>query len=562
MNRPVAALLIAFSSAAFADDPKPAFEAADIHASPKSTMPFGRTSPVRAGRYEIKQATMVDLIRFAYGFDADKIVGGPNWLELDRFDVVGKVPEGSTPENHKLMLQSLLADRFKLAHHEETRPLPTYSLVLGKKHQLKEPGGSEETGCKPQSSSAGAPAEGGSVIRLMTTTSAGGPPVQINLGPGMVITYHCRNVSMADFAAGLRTMMGANLGPNPVRDETGLAGKWNFDLRYSMALMGPMMPEGGERISVATAIEKQLGLKLEEKPIPTKVLVVDRVNRDPGANPPQTAEALPPLPVPTEFEVASVKLADPGAPMGGRFQMQPGGRLVITGMPLRFLIDRAFNNPASDQVVGAPPFDMASRYDILAKLPAESALAATGQMDMEAMAPLLLKLLVDRFKLKYHTEEKPVTAYTLLAGRPKMKKADPASRISCKNANAPAGAPPGSRMLTCQNVTMAQFAERLHRLTPDMTWPVEDATGLEGGWDLSIVFSMRPMAMMMMGAGRPPDAAGGGGGGSAVPTAPEPVGGQTIFEAIEKQLGLKLEKRQRNASVIVIDHIEPRPTEN
>jgi uncharacterized protein (TIGR03435 family) len=269
---------------------------------------------------------------------------------------------------------------------------------------------------------------------------------------------------------------------------------------------------------------------------------------------------LPPLPAPTEFEVASVKQTDPGAPMGGRFQMQPGGRLVASGMPLRFFIDRAFNVMTPDMVTGVPQSAQMERYDINAKLPAETALAASGPGEMEALAPLLLKLLEDRFKLKYHKEDRPVSAYTLVAGKPKMKKADPASRISCKTPPAPPGAPPGSRVLTCQNVTMEQFAERLHRLTPDMSWPVIDATGLEGGWDLSLVFSMRPM--MMGGPMRPPDSAAGGGAAGAVPTAADPIPGQTLFEAIEKQLGLKLEKRPRTASVIVIDHIESKPTEN
>jgi uncharacterized protein (TIGR03435 family) len=113
--------------------------------------------------------------------------------------------------------------------------------------------------------------------------------------------------------------------------------------------------------------------------------------------------------------------------------------------------------------------------------------------------------------------------------------------------------------LVCQNVTMEQFAERLQRLTPDLTWPVIDATGLEGGWDLTLTFSMRPMAMMMGGPMRPPDGAAPAG---AVPTAADPIPGQTIFEAVDKQLGLKLEKRPRTASVIVIDHIESKPTEN
>ncbi len=67
---------------------------------------------------------MLDLIRIAYGVDASKIVGGPSWLELDRFDVAGKAPESIPPETIKLMLQALLADRFKLALHKDTRPLP------------------------------------------------------------------------------------------------------------------------------------------------------------------------------------------------------------------------------------------------------------------------------------------------------------------------------------------------------------------------------------------------------------------------------------------------------
>ena len=77
---------------------QPKFEAADVHVSAKTTNPFPRTGPVRGGRYEVKTASMVDLIRIAYGFDQDKILGGPNWLEMDRFDVIGKAPADSTPE--------------------------------------------------------------------------------------------------------------------------------------------------------------------------------------------------------------------------------------------------------------------------------------------------------------------------------------------------------------------------------------------------------------------------------------------------------------------------------
>ncbi len=540
---------------AFGQSPeaRSAFEAADVHVSPKDTnpFPFVRTGPVRAGRYEVKFGTMVDLIRIAYGFDPDKILGGPSWLEMDRFDVIGKVPADSTPDSQKLMLQSVLEDRFKLVVHKDTRALPTYALTVGKKSQLKEASGEEETGCRPQSSApAGAPAEGR--IQLMMASPNGGQPVTLVLGPGMTVQYNCRNIAMEAFAAGLRGMAGTNVGPNNVLDETGLKGNWNFDLKYSMTL-GGLPGEPGDRISIFAAVEK-LGLKLEEKQVPTPVLVVDKVNQTPSLNPPGVAEALPAIPAPTEFEVASIKPTDPGA-RGGRFQMQPGGRLVAQAMPLRFLIGRAFNSNNNDQIIGVPPFATTDRYDITAKVPPGG--PAPGPMDNDAMAPLILSLLVDRFKMTYHKEERPLAAYSLASAKPKMKKADPDSRTYCRNTNAPVGSPPGTRLLKCQNITMAQFAERLQNMSPELSWPVLDATGIEGGWDFTLTFSMR--GMMMAG---PRGAGDAGAAAGALPAASDPNDGYTLFEAMEKQLGLKLEKQKRSLPVIVIDHLEQKPTDN
>ena len=146
-------------------------------------------------------------------------------------------------------------------------------------------------------------------MRIMTMNQDG-QSTAINLGPGMTIQYQCRNMTMEAFAAAMRGMMGANLGPDAVVDETGLKGKWDFDLSFSMALFGPMLSDTGEHITISSAVEKQLGLKLEEKPIPTPVLVVDSVDRRPTANPPGTAEVLPPAPAVTEFEVGTIKPTD------------------------------------------------------------------------------------------------------------------------------------------------------------------------------------------------------------------------------------------------------------
>jgi uncharacterized protein (TIGR03435 family) len=545
-------LIALFSGAVFGQSTEtaPKFEIADVHVSAKTTNPFVRTGPARGGRFEVKTATMVDLIVIAWGFGADKILAGPSWLEMDRFDVIGKVPADSTAETQKLMLQSLLEDRFKLVVHKDTRPLPTYALTVGKKLQLKEADGSGDAGCKPQAAS-GAPGDGG--IRLMTR-NANGADTTIILGPGMTIQYQCRNMTMAAFADGLRGMMGASVGPNPVLDETGLKGKWNFDVKWSMALIGPMMGAPGDRITVFDAVEKQLWLKLEQKQIPTPVLVVDSVNEKPSENPPGVAEALPAIPAPTEFEVADVKLAGADTPMGG-FRVQPGGRLVVQGMPMRFLIARAFNSNNNEEVVGIPSWADSERIEITAKAP--SGVPSGPGMDLEAIAPMIRSLLADRFKMTYHTEQRPVFAYSLVQGKPKMKKADPASRTSCKNPVAAPGTPPNSRGMICQNTTMAQFAERLQNLAPELNWPVLDATGIEGGWDFTLTFTQS--FPMFNGPGRGVDA---GPPGANVPTASDPAGGITIFDAMEKQLGLKLEKQKRLMPVIVIDHMEQKPTDN
>jgi len=440
LSRVTLPALLAIGTFGQTSDTPPTFEIADVHVSAKTPNAFMRMTPARGTRYELKNATMVDLIRLAYNVDADKVLGGPSWLEMNRYDVIAKLPPDSTPETQKLMLQPLLADRFKLVVHKETKALPTFALTVGKKPQLKEADGTEQTGCRPQGS--GAPAEGG--VRLMMASPTGAPTT-INLGPGMIITYQCRNMTMEAFAGGLRGMMGANVGPNQVLDQTGLKGAWNFDVKWSMSMSFGPMQQQGEHISMSDAFEKQLGLKLEERQIPTPVIVVDSVNEKPSGNPPGVSEALPVVPPPTEFEVADVKPVEPGAPMGGRFQFQPGGRLVAQGMTLRFLIARAFVSTTAgpmmmnnDSIVGVPKFADTDRYDITAKAPSGGPSAPA--LDMESAAPMMRSLLVERFGMKYHMEERPMPAFALVAAKPKMKKADPNSRTNCKFPNTPAGA--------------------------------------------------------------------------------------------------------------------------
>ena len=189
-------------------------------------------------------------------------------------------------------------------------------------------------------------------------------------------------------------------------------------------------------------------------------------------------------------------------------------------------------------------------------------------IDQDSINVMLRNLLIERFQIKYHFDERPSTAFVLTAAKPKMKKADPANRTGYREGPGPDGKDPrisnpaAGRLVTCENMTMKQLAQNLPMIASGYIQgtTVYDETGIEGAFDFTLNFSG---AGMVGGPGR-----GGGRGGEGIAGGPgltdasDPSGGITLFEAIEKQLGLKLEQTKRPAQVLVIDHIEPKPTEN
>jgi uncharacterized protein (TIGR03435 family) len=95
-----------FSFLAFGQNAElPRFVAADVHVSPKSQNQFMRPPSTRGERYEVKNATMVDLISLAYSSNSTKILGGPSWLEMDRFDIIAKQPPQAARDTQVLMLR-------------------------------------------------------------------------------------------------------------------------------------------------------------------------------------------------------------------------------------------------------------------------------------------------------------------------------------------------------------------------------------------------------------------------------------------------------------------------
>ena len=330
---------------------------------------------------------------------------------------------------------------------------------------------------------------------------------------------------------------------------------------------------------IMEALDKQLGLKLKSRKLALPVIVVESANEKPADNLPGIAEKLPVAP--TEFEVADIKPTDPkaevtGAGRGGGFL--PGGRLDLHGITLQNLIVVAWDT-LPQLVVGGPKFLDTDKFDVVAKAPASTLTGASPNMmagprgqppvDIDALRLMLKALIVDRFKIESHFEDRPMDAYTLVAAKPKLRKADPANRTGFHEGPGPDGKDPRqstpalSRLVTCTNMTMAQLAEALPGIAggyfQTVSRTVLDSTGLEGAYDFTLSFSGAGMA----GGG------GGRGGSDARPQsgapggdASDPNGAITLAEAMEKQIGIKLITVKRPVPVLVIDKIQQKPTAN
>ncbi len=519
---------------------RPGFLAADVHASSNAGATRNFSDVTQGDRRELRNASIANLIAVAHGVDKDRIAGGPIWLDLDQFDVIARIPANANRDSQKLMLQSLLAERFKLVVHNDTKPVPGFALTASKKPRMKPAEGKGESGCHVDEPAA-AQTPTVAIIRIGPEEAASMGTQTLHLGTGMIVPFVCRNITMAEFAQKLPKMMAVGLNASAVADETALPGKWDFNVKWSISAS---VPGSQAAISIFNALDKQLGLKLIEKPVAAPVTVVDSVNRKPTDNPPGTAEALPSL-VPREFEVVSIKPADPANLRG--FGTPARGQFVSRGGPLHDLVSRAFPDLAVEQIVGLPQWADSERFDVFARYSTD----ISGLPAMDALATPIRALLATRCKMSYHMDKRPLSAYSLVAVKPKLKKADSASRISCKTARA------GEiTTITCQNLTMALLADRLRSWGIGlMSLPVADATGLQDGWDFSLSFNSW--------AGNGPSRREPGGDNTQANSlsASDPSGALTLFEALEKQLGLKLEKRERPIPVLVIDHIE-RPAAN
>jgi uncharacterized protein (TIGR03435 family) len=248
MVRAIASLMVCFAGAVYPQPPVgQRFEVASV--KPSNADP-NSTSGIRTGhgRLDANNVTLKRCIMGAYGVGPHQVSGGPAWLESDRFAISAKADR---PVNDDavlmLMLQDLLAERFKLALHRESRVISAFVLEVAKNGPKLEKAEDGEAG---------------------TNTSTGNTS----------ITIDAHNTSMDAFARIL-----ARTTELPVVNHTGLEGLFNFKLQWTPERARPVGGDTTEGVSLFTAIQEQLGLRLGSQKAPVEVLVIDHVEK-PSAN--------------------------------------------------------------------------------------------------------------------------------------------------------------------------------------------------------------------------------------------------------------------------------------
>jgi uncharacterized protein (TIGR03435 family) len=241
-----------------AADANPSFEVATI--KPSQPDRPGKLFGVQGSHFRTVNTTLADMIKFAYGVQDKQIIGAPSWVESDKFDIEAQpdAPGAPNKDQVSMMMQKLLTDRFQLKFHKDTKELPAYVLTAAK------------TGQKMTKSEVPDQLPG-----LFFT----------NISPA---TLTVRNATMDDVC---HLFQSAVL-DRPVVDQTGITGKWNFLLKWTadesqFSGMGVKVPPPSDAADAPpplfTAIQEQIGLKLDAGKAQIPVLVIDKVEK-PSAN--------------------------------------------------------------------------------------------------------------------------------------------------------------------------------------------------------------------------------------------------------------------------------------
>jgi len=246
---------------------QPAFEVASIKASPPQVMGVPMRTGVRGGPgssdpglVTMENMDLFSLVAMAYGLQRHQLVA-PDWLGSTRFSISARVPQGATVDQYRLMLQNLLAERFRLTVHRDRKEMAMYDLVVAK------------NGPKMKA----APVESGPPVPdgLQPPLPRAGPPPGYHGPANMTLP----SVPMDRFAASLAGFLGV-----PILDRTGLAGNYEIRLRAMIGAQAAASDAADAPPEVFTAIQDQLGLRLVPRKDLVDVLVVDHIEKTPTDN--------------------------------------------------------------------------------------------------------------------------------------------------------------------------------------------------------------------------------------------------------------------------------------
>ena len=275
------AAVAAFAALAYAQE-TPAFEVASVKPSgPESKRDSGGGPGTSdPGQYHFYSAKLRDLIATAYHVQFFQILSKVA-LDHETFDVVAKVPAGVTRDVFRSMMQNLLAERFHLKLHNESREFPAWELtVAASGAKFKESSAAPETA--PASAPRSSPPQ----------ADSDGFPVLPSDKPGFVVRYTIVDGFVVGHLAARQqpvTVLTGSFGLQddpPIVDKTGLAGKYNFKLEFSREPPGAPLAEAKVPPvpDLFTAVQQQLGLQFKPRKLPFDVIVVESIARTPTDN--------------------------------------------------------------------------------------------------------------------------------------------------------------------------------------------------------------------------------------------------------------------------------------
>lgn len=254
MKRLVFVVVCGFTASLAAQQAPQKFEVASVKRNYVPDLLQRMRITVTPGRYSATNVTLRDVIKHAYSVIDDQLSGGPGWMNSTKFNVEGTAP-GAKPEELRPLAQRLLADRFRLVITKQTRTRPIFRLVRARPDD-KLPKGLTPDSC-PIDTSNGQP--------RLCNTIAGGPSSLIGV-----------SITMAQLAKLLSSWPYAELG-RLVVDATGLDGVYRFSMQHAAIreFEGLRVNNDPNLPSFTTALQEQVGLKLESARGPVEVLVID-----------------------------------------------------------------------------------------------------------------------------------------------------------------------------------------------------------------------------------------------------------------------------------------------